>query len=203
LEYSNDLSTFIRSHAGKDLPKRIYYKFKFDQELVSLLMSTSIIANLMPNHILNNHIKLILEEFKTCLPSKYTQQSFSIKMFNFVNNLITNTNNIFIGSFNNLTNSMKKDGYIIVAQHANVLFNADYLIVNINMDNSLFQTIITSEYIKFIFDDNVCTIKLGQQVIPDSFDPNPDSGCSNGIHYFRNRRSVFKTYLESYENIEL
>ena len=35
--------------------------------------------------------------------------------------------------------------------------------------------------------------KVGQQVMPDSFDPNSDSGCSNGIHYFRNRRAVFKT----------
>ena len=45
--------------------------------------------------------------------------------------------------------------------------------------------------------------KVDQQVIPDSFDPNSDSGCSNGIHSFRNRRAVFKTYLDSYEEIDL
>lgn len=37
---------------------------------------------------------------------------------------------------------------------------------------------------------------LGQEVIPDSYDNNPDNGCSNGIHFFRNRMSVFNAYIK-------
>jgi hypothetical protein len=165
LEYSNNLSTFINSHTGKNLPDHIYYKFKFFPEFASLLMSTSIVANLIPNQILNNHIQLILDEFKTCLPSKYIQKSFLLKMFNFMENLRTNTDNIYIGSFNDISkspNTARSNGYIIVAKQIAVIVNTDYVIINLNMDNSIFELIITSKYLKIRFDDNVCTIKLGQ-----------------------------------------
>ncbi len=71
-----------------------------------------------------------------------------------------------------------------------------------NLDKEISVVPTETEAFSYIC-SNRFVYKIGQQVIPDTFDPNPDSSCSNGIHYFRNRRAVFKTYINSYEDIEL
>jgi len=38
--------------------------------------------------------------------------------------------------------------------------------------------------------------KIGSEVIPDSFNPDEDVGCANGIHYFQSRLDLFKAYID-------
>lgn len=38
--------------------------------------------------------------------------------------------------------------------------------------------------------------KVGSEVFPDKFDPNEDIGCSQGIHYYRDRSKVFKAFVD-------
>jgi hypothetical protein len=45
--------------------------------------------------------------------------------------------------------------------------------------------------------------EIGKEVRPDGFSEDQTISCSKGIHYFRNRRAVFKTYIPGYENIDL
>ena len=44
---------------------------------------------------------------------------------------------------------------------------------------------------------------IGQVITPDAFDPDPNNSCSHGIHYHRNRRAVFKLWIEGYEDIQI
>lgn len=37
--------------------------------------------------------------------------------------------------------------------------------------------------------------KVGKEIIPDLFDENEDTSCTNGIHFYRNRHSVFDVYI--------
>ena len=37
--------------------------------------------------------------------------------------------------------------------------------------------------------------KIGQLVKPNGFDANPDVGCSQGIHFFRSKSNLFKSYI--------
>jgi hypothetical protein len=37
--------------------------------------------------------------------------------------------------------------------------------------------------------------KVGKEIIPDSFDSNDDVSCTHGIHFYRNRHSVFDVYI--------
>lgn len=37
--------------------------------------------------------------------------------------------------------------------------------------------------------------KIGKEVIPDTFDDNENVSCTNGIHYYRNRKIVFDVYV--------
>jgi hypothetical protein len=38
--------------------------------------------------------------------------------------------------------------------------------------------------------------KVGTEVIPDSFNPDEDIGCANGIHYFQSRENLFEAYID-------
>lgn len=38
--------------------------------------------------------------------------------------------------------------------------------------------------------------KVGQEVIPDSFNSDENIGCAQGIHYFQNRMDLYKAYIE-------
>lgn len=42
---------------------------------------------------------------------------------------------------------------------------------------------------------NYFEYKIGQEVIPDTFDSNEDIGCSNGIHYYQDRKVLFNIYI--------
>jgi hypothetical protein len=39
--------------------------------------------------------------------------------------------------------------------------------------------------------------KIGQLVKPDGFNANPDIGCAKGIHFFRSKENLFKSYIKS------
>ena len=45
--------------------------------------------------------------------------------------------------------------------------------------------------------------EIGKEVRPDGFSEDQTKSCSKGIHYFRNRRAVFKSYVPGYEDIEI
>jgi Family of unknown function (DUF5758) len=45
--------------------------------------------------------------------------------------------------------------------------------------------------------------KLGHPVLPDSFNSDPSAGCSNGIHYFRNRRAANIFFIILYNLYDL
>ena len=49
----------------------------------------------------------------------------------------------------------------------------------------------------FIYTENSNNFeyKIGQLVIPDIFDDNVNESCTNGIHYYQNRQSVFDVYI--------
>ena len=51
------------------------------------------------------------------------------------------------------------------------------------------------EVISCVYKNTRLKYFVGQEVIPDSYDANPDAGCSNGIHFFVDRMSVFKAYI--------
>ena len=38
--------------------------------------------------------------------------------------------------------------------------------------------------------------KIGQEVIPDSFDLDEDNGCAHGIHFYSDRMNVFKAFVD-------
>jgi hypothetical protein len=163
LEYPDYLNTFIKSHTNKNLPNLIHNRFTFFHDFMSLLISKSVITEIIPNNILNNHIQLILEEFKTCIPSKYTDKDNMIKIFNTLDYLRLNTDKIQIGSFDILNT------YIIVTNNISIIIDTDYMILNLNpnpnnpkIDNTIFEIIITRNFIRFRLDENVCVIKLGQ-----------------------------------------
>ena len=46
----------------------------------------------------------------------------------------------------------------------------------------------------YIYDDITFEYKVGIEVFPDSFDKDESNGCGNGIHFFRNKKSVIETY---------
>jgi hypothetical protein len=37
--------------------------------------------------------------------------------------------------------------------------------------------------------------KVGTEVIPDSFDENENESCTNGIHYYQDRNTIFEVYF--------
>ena len=45
--------------------------------------------------------------------------------------------------------------------------------------------------------------KVGKMVYPDNFCEDDSLGCAEGIHFHRNRRAVFKRWINGYEEIEL
>jgi hypothetical protein len=54
----------------------------------------------------------------------------------------------------------------------------------------------TSAY-SYIFNENGIRFeyKVGMEVVPDMFDPNEDESCTHGIHFYRDRKSVFDVYV--------
>ena len=53
------------------------------------------------------------------------------------------------------------------------------------------------EVVSCIYANTVLKYKVGQEVKPDSYESDPDKGCSHGIHYFRNRSAVFAAYIDN------
>ena len=51
------------------------------------------------------------------------------------------------------------------------------------------------EVISCVYKNTRLKYFVGQEVTPDSYDANPDVGCSNGIHFFVDRMSVFDAYI--------
>jgi hypothetical protein len=49
----------------------------------------------------------------------------------------------------------------------------------------------------YIYNENDIKLeyKVGMEVVPDSFDDNINETCTNGIHYYRERNTVFDVYL--------
>jgi hypothetical protein len=54
----------------------------------------------------------------------------------------------------------------------------------------------TSAYSFVYSPDNRFEYPIGQLVKPDEFDENPDFGCTKGIHFFRDRTTLFNTYIK-------
>ena len=56
----------------------------------------------------------------------------------------------------------------------------------------------TSAY-SYIFNENGMRFeyKVGMEVVPDIFDPNENESCTHGIHFYRDRQSVFDVYMNS------
>jgi len=56
----------------------------------------------------------------------------------------------------------------------------------------------TSAY-SYIFNENGIRFeyKVGMEVLPDMFDPNEDESCTHGIHFYRDRKSVFDVYVNA------
>jgi hypothetical protein len=49
--------------------------------------------------------------------------------------------------------------------------------------------------------DKSVTYSVGSYVLPDSFDDNIETSCTNGIHFHRNRKAVFKLWIPEFSNI--
>ena len=43
----------------------------------------------------------------------------------------------------------------------------------------------------YVYNENNFEYKIGEQIVPDSFNNNHNICCTNGIHYFPNRKSIF------------
>ena len=39
--------------------------------------------------------------------------------------------------------------------------------------------------------------RVGGEVIPDSFDENENESCTNGIHFYRDRYTIFDMYIDN------
>lgn len=50
--------------------------------------------------------------------------------------------------------------------------------------------------------DKSVIYSIGSYVYPDSFDNNIETSCTNGIHFHRNRKAVFKLWIPEFSNIE-
>jgi hypothetical protein len=48
----------------------------------------------------------------------------------------------------------------------------------------------------FSSSNNKFEYKIGQEVIPDSFDEDENVSCTNGIHFYRDRKKVFDVYVK-------
>lgn len=48
----------------------------------------------------------------------------------------------------------------------------------------------------YVYSNGPCfEYKIGQLVKPDGFNDNPDIGCSQGIHFFRSKANLYKSYI--------
>jgi hypothetical protein len=54
----------------------------------------------------------------------------------------------------------------------------------------------------YIYSNNNTEYKIGEQIIPDGFNNNNMESCGQGIHFHRDRRAVFKMWIEGFENIK-
>jgi len=52
------------------------------------------------------------------------------------------------------------------------------------------------EVVSCIHKETTLKYIVGMEVIPDSYNADPDVGCSNGIHFFLDRMSTFNAYIE-------
>jgi hypothetical protein len=50
--------------------------------------------------------------------------------------------------------------------------------------------------------DKLSIYSIGSVVVPDGFDDNTDISCTNGIHFHRNRRAVFKLWIPEFSDID-
>lgn len=55
-------------------------------------------------------------------------------------------------------------------------------------ERSAYSYLFSSENIKFEY-------AVGKEVVPDAFDDDENCSCTNGIHYYQNRKSVFDVYV--------
>ena len=55
--------------------------------------------------------------------------------------------------------------------------------------------LVAYSYVYKSFETNFC-YKVGEQVIPDSFNLDENIGCAQGIHYFQNRLDLFSAYVD-------
>ena len=67
-----------------------------------------------------------------------------------------------------------------------------------NMDEEISvvpNELVAYSYVYKSFETNFC-YKVGEQVIPDSFNLDENIGCAQGIHYFQNRLDLFSAYVD-------
>ena len=51
----------------------------------------------------------------------------------------------------------------------------------------------------YLFDTNLerFQYRVGAEVLPDSFDENENESCTNGIHFYRDRYTIFHMYINN------
>jgi hypothetical protein len=52
-------------------------------------------------------------------------------------------------------------------------------------------------YVHKINGSNNFEYKVGQEVYPDSFNPDENIGCANGLHFYQDRLTVFKAFIDN------
>ncbi len=52
-------------------------------------------------------------------------------------------------------------------------------------------------YIHKINGSNNFEYKVGQEVYPDSFNPDENIGCANGLHFYQDRLTIFKAFIDN------
>jgi hypothetical protein len=84
---------------------------------------------------------------------------------------------------------------------------SDYAIVMDIQKADLFDeiSVVPDEKIAYnhIYTNSIISYEVGKEIKPDGFSSDQSVSCSQGIHYFRNRKAVFKTYVPGYEFIEI
>lgn len=68
----------------------------------------------------------------------------------------------------------------------------------LNKDEEI--TVVPNEMVAYSYvyksdNTNFC-YKVGEEVLPDSFNSDENIGCAQGIHYFQNRMDLFKAYID-------
>ncbi len=60
------------------------------------------------------------------------------------------------------------------------------------------ESVVPGEMVAYSYlfnEGNRFEYKIGREVVPDTFDTSEDRSCTNGIHYYRNRKAVFDVYV--------